>query len=62
MSSVVKLSVQERIKLIELIWESISEFPDAIPLSEEQSKELDKRLEDYERNPGGNVNWEEAKE
>jgi len=61
MSNIVNLSVAERIMLIELIWESISAYPDALPLSEEQSKELDKRLEDYERNPGGNVNWEQAK-
>lgn len=62
MSSVLKLSVPDRIKLISIIWNSISEFPDAIMLSDEQSKELDERLENYDNDPGGNVNWEEAKE
>ncbi|MBK8984229.1 MAG: addiction module protein [Ignavibacteria bacterium] len=61
MSNVLKLSVSERIKLVEMIWDSISEFPDAVPLTEEQSKELDIRRENYEKNPGGNVSWEQAK-
>jgi putative addiction module component (TIGR02574 family) len=61
MSNVLKLSVTKRIKLIELIWDSITEFPEAIPLTEKQSKELDIRLEDYEKNPGGNVSWKQAK-
>ncbi len=61
MSKVLKLSVSERIRFIELIWDSITEFPDAIEMTEKQSKELDIRLDDYEKNPGGNVRWEEAK-
>lgn len=61
MSNVLKLTVTERIKLVEMIWDSISEFPEAIPLTEKQSEELDIRLEDYEKNPGGNISWEHAK-
>ncbi|MDZ4711099.1 MAG: addiction module protein [bacterium] len=60
-SNVLKLSVTQRLKLTEFIWESISEFPEAIPLTEKQSKELDIRLDDYEKNPGGNIRWEQAK-
>ena len=61
MSNVLKLSVTDRIKLVETIWDSISEFPDAIPMSERQSEELDIRLEEYENNPEGNIRWEQAK-
>lgn len=61
MSNVLKLSVEERVKLIGLIWDSISEFPEAISLNEQQSQELDKRLDNYENNRRGNVSWEEAK-
>jgi len=61
MSNVLKLTVSERLKLVEMIWDSISEFPEAIPMTEKQSEELDNRLEDYENNPGGNISWEQAK-
>ena len=44
-----------------MIWDSISEFPEAIPLTEKQSEELDIRLEEYENNPEGNIRWEQAK-
>lgn len=60
MSNVLKLSVTDRIKLVETIWDSISEFPDAIPMTEKQSEELDIRLEEYENNPEGNKRWEQA--
>jgi len=61
MSNVLKLSVTDRFKLVETIWDSISEFPEAIPLTEKQSEELDIRLEDYKKNPGGCISWEQAK-
>lgn len=59
LEQVVKLSPQERIELIDALWESLQE--EDIPLTPEQMKELDRRLDDIEKNPGDKVTWEEAK-
>ena len=57
-----ELPVEERIKLVEKIWDSIVEFPEAIPLSDEQKKELDRRLELYRKGPNDIMSWDKVKE
>lgn len=56
-----KLPIPERIKLVDDIWDSINESPDAVEITLEQQQELARRLEDYEKNPDGNFSWEEVK-
>lgn len=58
----VKLSVPERIQLVEVIWESIVEIPEAISLTDAQQMELDRRLDAYIRNPKEGAPWEYIKE
>jgi putative addiction module component (TIGR02574 family) len=58
---ILKLSVSERIQLVEDIWDSIAAEPDAFPLTEEQRAELDRRLADAETNPGVGTPWSEVK-
>jgi putative addiction module component (TIGR02574 family) len=58
---ILKLSVSERIQLVEDIWDSIAAEPDALPLTEEQRAELDRRLADAESNPGVGTPWSEVK-
>lgn len=55
-----KLSVDERLQLLDEIWDSISAEPDQLPLTEEQKCEIDRRLQAYEANPDGVVPWEEV--
>lgn len=49
-----ELPVDERIKLVEELWDSIASDQDALPLTQEQKAELDRRLDAYEidRNNG----------
>lgn len=47
----VKLSVPERIQLVEDIWDSIAEIPEELPITEAQQAELDRRLDAYHLNP-----------
>lgn len=58
-----KLSVDERIELVEAIWETVA--PDAdtesFPLSEAHREELDRRLADLEADPEGGSPWEEVR-
>ena len=56
------LSVSERIRLVEDIWDSIREVPEAIDLTEEEKEELDKRLEAYHQNPEAGSPWTMVKE
>jgi putative addiction module component (TIGR02574 family) len=58
----VKLSVPERIQLVEDIWDSVAEIPEALSLTEAQQAELDRRLDAYRRNPAGGLPWEYVKE
>jgi putative addiction module component (TIGR02574 family) len=58
----VKLSVPERIQLVEDIWDSVAEIPEALSLTEAQQAELDRRLDAYHRNPEGGLPWEYVKE
>ncbi len=49
-----QLPVEERIKVVEDLWDSIASEPAAVPLTADQRLELDRRLDAYEfdRNPG----------
>jgi len=62
LADILKLPVAERILLVEDIWDSIAAIPEAIPLTEAQREELDRRLEAYHRNPDEGSPWEEIKE
>lgn len=50
-TEILALPVAERIRLIEAIWDSIAAVPDALPLTEWQKQELDRRLAEFEANP-----------
>lgn len=43
-----KLPVDERIKLVEELWDSIACDQKALPLTDEQKAELDRRLDAYD--------------
>jgi putative addiction module component (TIGR02574 family) len=62
LEEILRLSVAERIQLAEDIWDSIAADPAALPLSDAQRLELDRRLESYAQNPDEGFPWEELKE
>lgn len=55
------LGVEERLALVEELWDSIASDSAAIPLTAEQTQELERRLADYEANPNEGVPWSEVK-
>ena len=61
-ADILALSVEERIQMVEDIWDSIAAVPEAVLLSEEQKKELDCRLEAYHQNPDAGSPWIEVRE
>jgi putative addiction module component (TIGR02574 family) len=56
-----KLSIAERIRIAEELWDSVSEEQADFPLTVEQREELDRRMADYEANPGAGSSWEEVR-
>lgn len=56
-----ELSVAERIQLVGDLWDSISEIPQDIELTEEQRQELRRRIQDYRKNPQEGISWAELK-
>jgi len=55
------LSVAERVLIIEDIWDSIVSSNKDLPVTDEQKKELDSRLEAYYKNPNEGKSWKEVK-
>jgi len=51
----------ERLELAQALWDSVAANPENVPLTEAQREELDRRLDDYERNPNDGSPWESIK-
>ncbi|HVS23053.1 MAG TPA: addiction module protein, partial [Gammaproteobacteria bacterium] len=49
LAELLELPVEERLKLLEALWESIAELPEALELTEAQKQELDRRLSAYQQ-------------
>ena len=58
---VLKLSVSERIQLVEDVWDSIATIPEEVPLTDKQKTELARRLEAYHKDPSCGSPWPEIK-
>jgi putative addiction module component (TIGR02574 family) len=56
-----RLSVDERLRLVEAIWDSIAESVDSMALPESHKAELDRRLAAMDANPTAGSSWEEVK-
>jgi putative addiction module component (TIGR02574 family) len=61
-SNIFEMSVAQRILLVEEIWDSIAENPEAVPLTDSQKLELERRLTSYHENPGAGSPWTEVRE
>jgi putative addiction module component (TIGR02574 family) len=61
LNEIATLSIEDRILIVQAIWDSIAAeqaYPD---LTEQQKRELDNRIDDYEMNPDNVLTWEEIK-
>ncbi len=54
-----ELPVAERLKLVADIWDTIAAAPEALPLTDEDKRLIDERLEACRRNPQAGSPWEE---
>jgi len=61
-SDIIEMPIQERIQLVEDIWDSIAAIPEEIKIPDWHKAELDKRLESYHNNPDAGSPWPEVKQ
>ena len=54
------MTPQQRLELLEKIWDSLTEDPNNIPLTDSQRQELDRRLDDFEQDGEKGIPWEEV--
>ncbi|MFZ4539808.1 addiction module protein [Propionivibrio sp.] len=60
-ADILKLPVQERIHLVEIIWDSVAAVPEAVEVSPALKVELEARLAEFEANPDAGYSWDQVK-
>ena len=55
------LNVEEKLELIETLWESLASDPSNIPVTEAQKKMLDERIAEIDAGDVETIPWEEVK-
>ncbi|MBA7576311.1 hypothetical protein ES708_18150 [subsurface metagenome] len=61
LKEIAKLTSDEKLQIAEEIWDDLNEHYKDIPLTETQKKELNRRLDEYEKDPDNVLTWEEVK-
>lgn len=61
-SDILSLSVPERIQLAEDIWDSVTEVPESVELSDLETEELERRLQAYHDDPTSGSPWETVRQ
>jgi putative addiction module component (TIGR02574 family) len=56
--NVKKLSPSEKLLLVTELWDDLAAHPTEVPVSREQIAELDRRMEEYRRDPKQVTSWE----
>ena len=59
---IARLSVPERILLLEDLWDSIASEPSSVPVPQSHRTELDRRLVEYQRSPGSLLTLEQLRQ
>jgi putative addiction module component (TIGR02574 family) len=54
------LSPEQRLQLLDRLWESLRARPDQLPLTAAQRDELDRRLDEMDRGQTEGIPWEEV--
>ena len=50
-AEILRLPAEERLRLVEIIWESLVKEPSLLPLGDAHRAVIDERLVEHERNP-----------
>lgn len=61
LAQILKLSVPQRIKLAQAVWDSVVQFPKSLRITESEREELDRRLQSYYNDPQTSIPWSKVK-
>jgi putative addiction module component (TIGR02574 family) len=61
LSELLKLSEAERIQLAQDLWDSIPVRSEALPLDEDQLREMERRMAEHQAHSASAIPWEEAR-
>jgi len=61
LSEILRLSIAERILLVEAIWDSIAAENSQYKISDQELSTLQDRYEEYKANPSQSLSWDEVK-
>jgi putative addiction module component (TIGR02574 family) len=54
------LWAEGRLRLLERLWDSLADTPDAVPITPAQRSELDRRLDELDRDGPVGIPWNEV--
>lgn len=54
------LGPEDRLRLLERLWDSLTARPERLPLTPAQRSELDRRLDEIERGDTAEIPWDEV--
>jgi putative addiction module component (TIGR02574 family) len=57
---ITRLTLDEQLDLLDDLWASLGRDPDALPLSDAQRAELDRRLDELETEGAVGLTWDEV--
>jgi putative addiction module component (TIGR02574 family) len=60
-SELFALSPSERLQLVQDLWDSLLQTPEAVPVYQWHQDELDSREQEYLKNPNAGSPWSEVK-
>jgi putative addiction module component (TIGR02574 family) len=60
-SQLLELPATERLRIVEALWDSLVEIPEAVPISDDVREELDRRLAAYYEDPSSARPWDEVR-
>jgi putative addiction module component (TIGR02574 family) len=62
LSELLELPVDQRLQLVEAIWDSLIEVPEAVKITDDVREELDRRLAAYYEDPSSARPWHEVRD
>ena len=61
LDQILELPASDRVEIAQVIWESVFEHPEAVPLTQAQKDELERRWRAFEQNPDEGELWDDVK-
>jgi putative addiction module component (TIGR02574 family) len=62
LDKLMQLDPADRVELARRLWESVPDAGDDFVLTDEQKAEIDRRIAEHERDPGGAIPFEEVRD